>query len=545
MLGIRKTIYKLSQLLEFYFLCKKHNSKIDNYKRIARTFNKEFFIDQKKSKKQILVEGFLINYGINYLYRVVLLSKTLKEQKGGEIKFIFNGQLNSIWKDEILFLRRIGVKKIIFTSWNYKEHHSHIYKKMSRNIWSNLKEPEDILKIKIEDLFIGDLVYDDILKNEKLVTIDKLEFKYKKYIDDACKFYLDYTEVFKKNKIDYYITTHTSYLQFGMISRIALGFGAIVFETTDLHAAVFKDKKELPTYHTGNRKLIYEYKLELDKNINNRNSLIEKYSRHLNLRLNSELSQIDVKLAYENKVTYSKEELLNNFKCKNDNKINIFIVAHVFKDSPHISENLIFKDYYTWLKETIIFLNDYSDKYNCFVKAHPSSKLYGEYDLINEMINKNGLNNIFLLDEKFSPKSYLSCADLIITCQGTVGIEFSCFGIPILTAGAAFYTNFGFTIDSNSKDEYFQYLKNLEQIKRLNHEQIMMAKYIYAIYNEFIVSENNIISLDVLNKVWGYKGEPDNDTAIELLRQNVEKHNVKSHPMYEKFIELLYLFKIQ
>jgi capsule polysaccharide export protein KpsC/LpsZ len=317
----------------------------------------------------------------------------------------------------------------------------------------------------------------------------------------------------------------------------------LVFETTDIHTALFKDKSILPTYHQGFRNTIIKKKEYFDNDVIKKQILLSKYENHLNSRFNNQLNQIDVNLAYGDKIVYSRSTLADYFQLREEKK-NVFIVAHVFKDSPHISESMLFNDYYDWLEKTLIYLNRFSDKYNCFVKAHPSAELYGEKDLIKKMLVGHQIDNIYLLNDDFNPKSFLTCADVIITCQGTVGMEYSCFGIPIVTAGEALYSNFGFTYDSKSRESYFDKLSHLEFLPMLNNEQIEFAKYVYALYNESITSENKLITTEILQFIWGYNSEMNHEKAMDLLLANVAKFGVKNHPVYLKTKELFTLYDL-
>ena len=523
MLIFRSIHYKFKQVFKYYFNRDFIISRKDKEPllKLANAINNSFINNKSIQKSAILVEGHFANSGINYLFRTILLAKTLQEEYGGELAVVFNGTKNSFWRKPIFLYKKVGFSKFIFCDWEYKAHKTHIIHRLSLHLWNQINHPSDIINLYIDDILIGDLLYDDILKKENLSTIKELKLNHKQYFDNISRYYFDYDNLFKKNKYIYYISTHTAYSEYGLICRIALKYNVKVFETTDIHTAFFTDPKINPTYHQGFKNIISKKMKFYDNKEDLKTSLLLKYNNHLEKRMLNDVNQIDVKYAYENKVIFDREKLALLYSVDQKKK-NIFIVAHVFKDSPHISSHLLFNDYYDWFFQTIKYCNENSDKYNCFVKAHPSSELYGETGLINNILNKNKFDNIYMLSEDFSPKSFVNCADAIITCQGTVGIEFSCLGIPIITAGAAFYCNYGFTIDSTSQYDYFINLSNLDKIKKLNKDQIINANYVYCLYNELITSENPLISTEVLEFVWGLGREIDIDKAFRLFLNNLE-----------------------
>ena len=545
MLILRSLYHKFNQIFKYYltkdFIILKEDK--DSLLRLACAINTSFRHKRSKKKPSILVEGHFSNSGINYLFRTILLSKTLQAELGGELAVVFNGTKNSFWRKPIFLYKKVGFSKFIFCDWEYKAHKTHIIHRLSLHLWNQINHPADIINLYIDDVFIGDLLYDDILKKENLSTIENLDLKFKIYFDNISRFYFDYDELFKKNQFKLYISTHTAYSDYGLICRIALKYNVKVFETTDIHTAFFINSKIIPTYNEGFKNIISKKMTFYDNNEDLKTSLLLKYNNHLEKRMLNKINQIDVKYAYENKVIFDREKLASKYSVDQKKK-NIFIVAHVFKDSPHVSSHLLFNDYYDWFFQTVKYCNENSDKYNCFVKAHPSSQLYGETGLINNILNKNKFDNIYMLSEDFSPKSFVNCADAIITCQGTVGIEFSCLGIPIITAGGAFYCNYGFTIDSTTQYDYFINLSNLDKIKKLNKDQIINANYVYCLYNELITSENPLISTEVLEFVWGLGREIDIDKAFRLFLNNLDSFDVKSHPLYEKTKEILKLHSI-
>ncbi|MFH4077791.1 hypothetical protein WAI85_22295, partial [Acinetobacter baumannii] len=55
------------------------------------------------------------------------------------------------------------------------------------------------------------------------------------------------------------------------------------------------------------------------------------------------------------------------------------------------------------------------------------------------------------------------------------GLEFSCLGIPAITAGKGYYYGFGITEEPDTVEEYYSILDNITKIDRLNSETINRA----------------------------------------------------------------------
>ena len=68
--------------------------------------------------------------------------------------------------------------------------------------------------------------------------------------------------------------------------------------------------------------------------------------------------------------------------------------------------------------------------------------------------------------------------------RGTVGLEFPCFGVPVLTGGTGGYSGRGFTIDSDTPEEYLARLASNQEIPRLDDEQIALAqRFSYGVFH--------------------------------------------------------------
>jgi hypothetical protein len=348
---------------------------------------------------------------------------------------------------------------------------------------------------------------------------------------------LIYQKVFTRYNIKYIVVTHTAYTAYGLLARIGLQYNAKIFETTDMNLTFFEKKQlfeSIPCYHNGIRNLIEKTMPIVKKNFNVSEIVIDDLKK----RFEGSIEQIDVQLAFKDKAVYDKDQLkellgiVNDFPC-------VCIFAHVFSDAPHCSESTLFQDYYLWLVETLACIVDIKT-INWIIKSHPSAKLYGEDNAIAEMIRSCKSNHIFLLPSECSTSSIVNIADVILTVQGTVGIEFSCLGIPVVITGKAFYSGFGFTIEPTSKEEYFKCLRNIAKINRLSNIQISVAKEVYLCYKMISLLNSNLISMNALNSVWGYNvAGRDINVAMSEINANLNIFDPKEEILFQQVKKIL------
>lgn len=341
---------------------------------------------------------------------------------------------------------------------------------------------DDLLKLEFKDIYIGDLIYDTILRNNVgLYTLKKIKWPYFKYFFIAYLQTIIYEKIFQKYDIKYIFCGLLIFIKWGIPARVADKHGAVVLIA----------KKNLMKNYKGLDISEGQYRpRESDVNFLKKSQRVEAdVDRYMAERFSGGIAEADAIKSFKGKVGYDKERLCETLGIENEKPI-VFIMAHAFSDGPHHSpaKNLLFRDYYTWLVETIKCLSDIKTV-NWIVKPHPMSFKYKEEGAVEKLVDLYGGNNINIAPEDFSTKSIKDLAHAIVTVQGKAALEFGCFGIPSVVASLAPYSGYGLVVEPKTKGEYFDILKNIDSIPRLSDEQIKTAKVLAAIM--FIYSRTN------------------------------------------------------
>ena len=189
----------------------------------------------------------------------------------------------------------------------------------------------------------------------------------------------------------------------------------------------------------------------------------------------------------------SKEEIIKQLGL-DKNKKTAIIFSHILWDANLFYGEDLFEDYEDWFIETIKAAcnNTYV---NWIVKLHPANIWKRNRDSV-----KGDLREIILIKESIGnlpPHIYLlypetdintfslfNFVDYGITVRGTTGMELPCFGKPVFTAGTGRYSGLGFTIDSDSKEDYLDKLSRIHDFSPLTKEQNLTAKkHAYVLFN--------------------------------------------------------------
>ena len=183
--------------------------------------------------------------------------------------------------------------------------------------------------------------------------------------------------------------------------------------------------------------------------------------------------------------SHSRDELLAKLGL-DPQKRTAVVFSHVLWDANMFYGRDLFADQEDWFVETVraACANEHA---NWIVKLHPANvwKLRrdgyeGELDEVRAIRRHVGElpPHVHLLppDTDISTWSLFAVTDVGVTIRGSTGFELPCFGVPALTAGTGFYSNRGFTVDSDSRDEYLARLARVEAIPRPDEQQVELAR---------------------------------------------------------------------
>ncbi|HYG89644.1 MAG TPA: hypothetical protein VD978_25695 [Azospirillum sp.] len=182
------------------------------------------------------------------------------------------------------------------------------------------------------------------------------------------------------------------------------------------------------------------------------------------------------------------------------------VYSHILYDMIFFHGTDLFKDYATWLIETVreAIAND---RLEWFIKVHPSNIWRGELNtllggryeeerLIEEHFGTLPPHvHIVPADSSISPLTWMQLADYGVTVRGTAGLEMAALGKTVILGGTGRYEGNGFTQDPTTQEEYRALLQRLPDLPPLTAEQMERARR-YA-YGVFVLKPFTIESLGI------------------------------------------------
>ena len=169
------------------------------------------------------------------------------------------------------------------------------------------------------------------------------------------------------------------------------------------------------------------------------------------------------------------------------------VFAHIAWDASFGRGRDLFSDYEEWLVETVRAACA-NTELQWLIKVHPAHAGKSEIDfwqgepsevrILRERIGVLPSHvKVIPADTEISTYSLFPLMDWGLTVRGTAGLEAARLGVPMLTGGTGRYDRRGFTIDSETREEYLGKIARLHKIPRLSPEQAVLAnRYAFGLF---------------------------------------------------------------
>ena len=486
--------------------------------------NKLIFKDFKKHSNPniILIEvNLLRDCHITNSYIANILSKIFEAQiYGYTIKFysFLNLLIYKLKKilniDYFKIYRSFNVVKFIYFKKKF-----FISANLANIIFDKIRKKEDIYKIKIYSVNVGDLIYDGYLRKYNYPTIDIKNKNFKNYLLEFIQVFCYWHNFIISNPIKAIIVSDTVY-EFGIFSKIAFHLNIPVFTSTPLR--IIRLTKKNPN--------LFEMKY-YKRDFNKYTSREKKYVTKMGEKYVKE--RFSGKRTLENIVSnlpkinlFAKSEESAHKVLFNSNKTKCLIAAHHFSDAPNAWGRMLFSDFFDWVE----FVGKESKNlgYEFYLRFHPLDELSNR-KFANYFVKKYN----FKLIPSYIPHTQLikEGIDLVLTGFGTIGFEYAYHKIPVINASLNNpHICYNFNIHPKTIKEYKHALRYFRNYK-LNYDKTKLYQYYFMRYLDTFRLYKDIES--------GYEAFTDQSTNAYI--NWINNFNIKDHNCLlediEKFIK--------
>ncbi len=348
-------------------------------------------------------------------------------------------------------------------------------KALSQLIKIRIKTKSDLANLEVDGVKIGRAVYDTFLRVQQVGTIDLGHPLLMRLLDEAILIMVAADRYFSNNPVKIVILGHCVYINWQIISDVALRHGADVFVTFNSRSPPFhhvNSNRGLQTAdHTTYRsRFLLLCEKERVEALGQGKQLIER-------RLSGVL---DDGISYMASSPYQSGVALREPDA--DERKTLVFMLHCFSDSPHIYKDMLFSDFLEWLTASLDYIKqkDLFRKYRIYLKPHPN-RFAHEDKIIYGILDQYPFAE--RLDPAINNKSLAASRPAaIVSVYGTVAAEFTILNVPVILCGDNPASAYKFAYQAETIDEYFKLLEGAEDLRVERNIELEVYEFLYMHY---------------------------------------------------------------
>ncbi len=381
------------------------------------------------------------------------------------------------WKNFLSGLFRLPYERVfssfgteLFLNLNLSRSQRERSKELFAEVYASLKNERDIENIIVDEVWIGDLIYDSYLRENSVPTIDICEDAFVRSLRKSLEIYVFWRDYMNMHPVKAINVSHCVY-NLAIPLRVAISRGIPAYQINASHVYHLSEHN-LYAYNDFFKFRELFHRLPTDVQL----AGLEHAKQRIELRFGG---KVGVDMGYSTKSAYGEhkgERLLEESV-----RTKILIATHCFFDSPHSYGRNLFPDFYTWLD----FLGGMTldTDYDWYIKTHPDY-LAGTKEIIDSFIKK--YPKFHLLPADSSHHQIIDEGiNVALTTYGTIGFEYAALDIPVINASVNNpHIAYNFNIHPKSVEEYREILKNLDQIDlKIDKKEVYEYYFMKHIYN--------------------------------------------------------------
>jgi hypothetical protein len=335
----------------------------------------------------------------------------------------------------------------------------------ARKIWRALTSSESLLGLTVHDVRVGDLIYDTYLRFKPAATVN-LKSRYLLLVIWQALREIRAARGCMRAKPAMLLTTYSTYIQHGVVVRVALASGIEVMAFGN-YQEFYKRLRADDWVHTRNPD---NYRAGFAR-LENATTKLAQAERALSGRLSG---KSDMATAYMQRSTYTGSADLPTGVSG-----SLVLFLHDFFDSPHCYRWMIFQDFWEWATFTLNFALEAGIK--VFVKPHPNQ--IASSRTVVRTLKANYPESTWLSVDTSNlqlAEAGMACA---ITIYGTVAHEMAYLGIPCVAAGHNPHISFDFCQTARDRDEYCRLIRNYRNLRRSPGDSRRESLEFYVMHN--------------------------------------------------------------
>ncbi len=215
------------------------------------------------------------------------------------------------------------------------------------------------------------------------------------------------------------------------------------------------------------------------------------------------------------------------------------LFTNVLWDAASAQREIAFINPVEWVIETIDWFNRHPEK-QLIVKIHPAEVVIGTnmpfYNIILDKIQPSTNVRIIRPEEKVNSWSIYDITTMGMVHTTTAGMEMPLVNVPCIVVSKTHFRGKGFTLDIESKQEYFEMLDSFDPLSvDFKHFKREALKYSYLLFiryqvpfNAFYEEESTLIKGFSKNQIGDYFEDGNFKNIIDCIEKTKDIFNANA-----------------
>ena len=335
--------------------------------------------------------------------------------------------------------RSIGVDSFISDKYYISNWKAKDFKKLI-NIFLSTKKKNEVLNIKIDNINLGDLIYDTYIRYYYSPTISLRNFNFFSILCHAIGLTRNIKKISNIYDIKLYVAQYSNYVNSGLPCRLLTKYNirslALGNDLNIVKELSYDDPKRAPNHS------LYSKRFEL---IKNKKSKINKGLNRLKSRISGNIDIVGMRNS-----SFSKDTNVTF-----DKNIEGVVFLHDIFDAQHMYEHFCFNDLYEWTIFNLELIRN--EKLKIGVKPHINQKKES-LEIIRHLMKK--YDDIYWIDPTTSNNLIFKHISFGCTVFGTIITELAYHNIIPICCGDNPTSSFNICYQANSPEEYKSLILN-------------------------------------------------------------------------------------
>lgn len=324
--------------------------------------------------------------------------------------------------------------------------------RVAADLLRGTKTADDVLRWKLPGGVDPAIVYDAILKRQRLATVDPGKADFPELVREAIVRILRVIEILDGERPDLVVMSHTVGMICGPLAYLAAARGVPVVLAFGLFGALrytrFFARNDIFSFYdrpTGG---------EIDSlGQAQANALAEIGQAYLRKRFGGDADDLASTYAFKRSSPCVDRAAICAQTGWHDDRPIVAVYASNWFDWPHQLGMTQFRDFHDWIAVTLEAARA-APQFNWLFKPHPAEDWFGGVSLEQVVAGFPGAAHVRVADKAWNNADVMQAIDAIVTYHGTAGIEFTALGKPVMVPDVGKYDDCGFVLKATSRADY-------------------------------------------------------------------------------------------